>query len=105
MPAGARALVSAAPLVTVDRKQSGVASAVLTTTRQVGSVIGVALFGSLIADRDRFVPGMHLGLYISIAAVLIGALSAFMAVPTMSLRSRVRRVCAAAPTKPLDPES
>jgi DHA2 family methylenomycin A resistance protein-like MFS transporter len=72
--------MTSALLATVDRRQSGVASGVLNTTRQIGSVIGVALFGSLIADRKRFIAGMHVALYISIAAVLIGALAAFLAI-------------------------
>ena len=68
-------------LATVNRTQSGVASGVLNTARQVGSVIGVALFGSLIAaDRDRFISGLHLGLYISAAALLVGAVTALIAI-------------------------
>jgi MFS transporter, DHA2 family, methylenomycin A resistance protein len=39
--------MTSALLATVDCKQSGVASGVPNTTRQVGSVIGVALFGAL----------------------------------------------------------
>ena len=66
-------------LATVDRKQSGVASGVLNTTRQLGNVIGVALFGSLIADRDQFILGIHLALYISAAVLLIGTVAAFLA--------------------------
>jgi DHA2 family methylenomycin A resistance protein-like MFS transporter len=72
--------MTSALLATVDRKQSGVVSGVLNTTRQVGSVIGVALFGALIAGRQQFIFGMHLALYISIAAVLVGTLVAFVAI-------------------------
>lgn len=72
--------MTSALLATVDRKQSGVASGVLNTARQVGSVIGVALFGSLIANRDQFLPGLHLALYISAAVLLIGAVSAFIGI-------------------------
>jgi MFS transporter, DHA2 family, methylenomycin A resistance protein len=61
--------MTSALLATVDCEKSGVASGVLNTTRQLGSVIGVALFGSLIASRKQFIFGMHLALYISIAAV------------------------------------
>lgn len=64
--------MTSALLATVDQKQSGVASGVLNTTRQAGSVIGVALFGSLIADRHQFIAGLHLALYISVAVLLIG---------------------------------
>jgi MFS transporter, DHA2 family, methylenomycin A resistance protein len=72
--------MTSALLATVHRKQSGVASGVLNTTRQLGSVIGVALFGSLIAARDQFIPGMHLALYISAAVLLVGAVSAFLGI-------------------------
>ena len=72
--------MTSALLATVDRTQSGVASGILNTTRQLGSVIGVALFGSLIANRDQFIPGMHLALYISAAVLLIGTASAFFCI-------------------------
>jgi MFS transporter, DHA2 family, methylenomycin A resistance protein len=70
--------MSSALLASVDRKQSGVASGVLNTTRQVGSVIGVALFGSLIANQDQFLPGLHLALYLSAGVLLVGAVSVFL---------------------------
>jgi MFS transporter, DHA2 family, methylenomycin A resistance protein len=72
--------VTSAVLATVDRKQSGVDSGVLNATRQIDSVIGVAPFGSLIANREKFVHGMHLSLYVSLVAVLIGALAALMGI-------------------------
>lgn len=72
--------MTSALLATVDRKQSGVASGVLNTTRQIGSVIGVALFGSLIANRDHFIAETHLALYISVVVLLIGAAAAFIAI-------------------------
>jgi len=37
----------------------GVASGILNTARQIGTVLGVALFGALIADQTTFVPGMR----------------------------------------------
>jgi DHA2 family methylenomycin A resistance protein-like MFS transporter len=67
-------------LGTVDRKQSGVASGVLNTTRQTASVIGVALFGSLIANPNQFISGIHLALYISAVVLLIGIVSAFLGI-------------------------
>jgi MFS transporter, DHA2 family, methylenomycin A resistance protein len=72
--------MTSALLAMVDRKQSGVASGVLNTARQVGSVIGVALFGSLIANRHQFVPGLHLALCISAAVLLIGFGAAFIGI-------------------------
>ena len=72
--------MTSALLATVDRKQSGVASGVLNTTRQLGSVIGVVLFGSLIADHNQFVAGLHLALYISAVVLLVGTVAAFIGI-------------------------
>lgn len=59
-------------LAGVCRGRSGVASATLNSMRQSGSVIGVALFGSLLAGRGHLASGTQLALGISIAA-LVGA--------------------------------
>jgi DHA2 family methylenomycin A resistance protein-like MFS transporter len=45
---------------------------VLNATRQTGSVLGVALFGSLIGTSSAFIGGMHISLVIS-AGVLLAA--------------------------------
>jgi DHA2 family methylenomycin A resistance protein-like MFS transporter len=52
--------------------RSGVASGTLNAMRQVGSVLGVAVFGSLIAARGRSGAGMHTALLISVALVVAG---------------------------------
>lgn len=63
-------------LGSVERSRSGVASGTLSSARQTGSMIGVALFGSLIAGNGRLVPGLHLALAISVAlAIAVAALS------------------------------
>jgi MFS transporter, DHA2 family, methylenomycin A resistance protein len=59
-------------LGSVERSRSGVASGTLNSARQTGSVIGVALFGSLIDGGERIVPGLHLALAISVG-LLVGA--------------------------------
>lgn len=48
----APAMMSAA-LAKVERSRSGTASGVLTTARQVGGAIGIALFGSLVAGGSQ----------------------------------------------------
>jgi MFS transporter, DHA2 family, methylenomycin A resistance protein len=60
----------------VERSRSGIASGTLNTTRQTGSVPGVAVFGSLVAAHDRFIPGFHVALVISIGLVMVGMLLA-----------------------------
>ena len=55
----------------VARQRSGVASGTLNTARQTGSVLGVALFGALIAGPGSVVPGWHVALLISIGLLLM----------------------------------
>lgn len=57
----------------VDRARSGVASGTLNSSRQSGSVLGVAVFGSLVARRGHFVTGFHTTLVISLVLVVIAA--------------------------------
>ena len=64
--------LTSALLGTVEKERSGIASGVLNATRQTGSVLGVALFGSFVGKTDTFLQGARLSLVIS-ALVLIGA--------------------------------
>jgi MFS transporter, DHA2 family, methylenomycin A resistance protein len=59
-------------LGSVEKSRSGIAAGVLNATRQAGSVLGVALFGSLVGQPDSFMRGTHLALMIS-AALLLAA--------------------------------
>ena len=70
--------MTSALLATIPSELSGVASGVLNTTRQVGSVSGVSLFGSLVANRSHFISGVQLALYASAAVVVIGAAAALI---------------------------
>jgi DHA2 family methylenomycin A resistance protein-like MFS transporter len=76
-------LMTASLLGSVDRSRSGVASGTLNTARQTGSVIGVAVFGSLIAG-GRLVGGLHV-------ALVIAAVLSFVAA-TLSARTRAPEV-------------
>ncbi|MBW8856764.1 MAG: MFS transporter, partial [Bradyrhizobium sp.] len=60
-------------LGSVEKARSGIAAGVLNATRQTGSVLGVALFGSLIAGEGAFVQGLHLALIISAIVLLLAA--------------------------------
>ena len=62
-------------LGTVEKARSGIAAGVLNSTRQTGSVLGVALFGSLIGQTDAFLFGARAALIFS-ALLLIGAAAA-----------------------------
>jgi MFS transporter, DHA2 family, methylenomycin A resistance protein len=56
----------------VDKARSGIAAGVLNATRQTGSVLGVALFGSLIGQANAFIAGAREALIIS-AILFLGA--------------------------------
>jgi DHA2 family methylenomycin A resistance protein-like MFS transporter len=59
-------------LGSVEKSRSGIAAGVLNATRQTGSVLGVALFGALVAQSGSFLVGLHASLLIS-AGVLLAA--------------------------------
>jgi MFS transporter, DHA2 family, methylenomycin A resistance protein len=64
-------------LGSVEKSRSGVAASVFNSARQTGSVLGVALFGSLIAQASDFLFGVRAALVVSAlllvaAAIVIG---------------------------------
>jgi MFS transporter, DHA2 family, methylenomycin A resistance protein len=62
-------------LGSVEKSRSGIAAGTLNATRQTGSVLGVALFGSLIGQSGAFIAGAHASLMIS-AGLLFAAAAA-----------------------------
>jgi DHA2 family methylenomycin A resistance protein-like MFS transporter len=52
-------------LGSVEKSRSGAAAGVLNSTRQTGSVLGVAIFGSLVGHSNTFIKGTHEALLIS----------------------------------------
>jgi DHA2 family methylenomycin A resistance protein-like MFS transporter len=73
-------------LGSVDKSRSGIAAGVLNATRQTGSVLGVALFGSLLGQAgslsghaDAFLRGAHLSLIISTLLLIAAAALALVA--------------------------
>lgn len=75
MPAMTTATIAAAPA-----ERSGIASATLNSSRQVGVALGVALLGSLVSRQAFFVPGMHIAFLMAGGAFLIGCLLSLVAV-------------------------
>ncbi|MEU5048450.1 MFS transporter [Streptomyces sp. NPDC021096] len=55
---------------------AGVASAVFNVSRQVGSAVGVALFGTLVATSDHLTDGLHLSAALAAASFLTGGVLA-----------------------------
>jgi DHA2 family methylenomycin A resistance protein-like MFS transporter len=65
--------LTSALLGSVEKSRSGIAAGVLNATRQTGSVLGVALFGSLISAQEAFISGARLALIISTVLMLSAA--------------------------------
>jgi DHA2 family methylenomycin A resistance protein-like MFS transporter len=70
--------LTSALLGSVEKSRSGLAAGVLNATRQTGSALGVALFGSLIEQSGAFVAGARASLIISaVLLVVAGAVILF----------------------------
>jgi DHA2 family methylenomycin A resistance protein-like MFS transporter len=65
--------LTATLLGSVEKARSGIAAGVLNATRQTGSVIGVAWFGSLVVKANAFIPGVRESLIISATLLLVAA--------------------------------
>ena len=65
-------LMTSSLMDSVDRARSGLASGTLSTTRQPGSMLGVAVFGSLTGSMGGFVAGFQVALAASIGLVVVG---------------------------------
>ncbi len=72
--------MTAAVLANVEKKRTGIASGALNAARQTGGVIGVGVFGSLVAGPDGLLGGMHLALILAGAALTAGCLVSLLGV-------------------------
>lgn len=70
MPASTIAVINSVPS---DR--TGIASGAFNTSRQVGSLIGVAVFGTILNTATNFISGMHIGLMIGGVAFVFGCIA------------------------------
>jgi MFS transporter, DHA2 family, methylenomycin A resistance protein len=66
-------------LGSVEKARSGITAGVLNATRQTGSVLGVAVFGSLVAGS--FMAGLHASLIISTIVLLAAAAAIWRGAP------------------------
>lgn len=63
-------------------QHSGMASGAFNTSRQIGSLVGVALFGTIVTRAPHFIAGMEITLILAGAIYFLGALIlSFMAEP------------------------
>ena len=67
-------------LGSVEKSRSGIASGVLNSMRQTGSVLGVALFGSLAGSTGAIVPGLRMALIISACLLACSAAAAIIGI-------------------------
>ena len=65
--------VMALLLQAVPGRRAGVASGVFNTSRQVGGALAIAVFGTLVASRATFLPGLRVSLLIAAGVVLAAA--------------------------------
>jgi DHA2 family methylenomycin A resistance protein-like MFS transporter len=65
--------LTATLLGSVEKSRSGIAAGVLNATRQTGSVLGVALFGTLAGQPGTFMAGTHESLVISACLLIVAA--------------------------------
>ena len=70
MPAATIAIIRSVPT-----KRAGTASGAFNTSRQIGSLLGVAIFGSIVAASKGFITGMQVSLYIAIGAFFFSCLA------------------------------
>ena len=83
----------------MPRTQAGVAAAVASTSRQVGSSLGVAIFGSIIASGGTFAHSSHLCWWLVVGcSVVIGVLG----ILTTGSRAKASAAHTAAIFEPVD---
>ncbi len=79
--------LTSALLGSVEKSRSGVAAGVLNATRQTGSVLGVALFGSLVGRASAFMAGAHAALLIAACVLLTASAAIWWGGATTACRS------------------
>jgi MFS transporter, DHA2 family, methylenomycin A resistance protein len=75
-------------LGSVEKSRSGLAAAILNSARQTGSVLGVALFGSLLGRNGAFIAGAHRALIIAAVLLLVTAAATALGARLESLSAR-----------------
>jgi len=83
--------MTVAVLANTARERAGIASGALHAARQAGGVIGVGVFGSLVAgDAERFLDGAHIALIVAGAMLALGCIASVVWVRTTPAKERLR---------------
>jgi MFS transporter, DHA2 family, methylenomycin A resistance protein len=95
VPVGLGAGTATPPMMTalleaVDPARAGLASGFLNSARQVGSALGVAMFGAMISDATHFDRGMRLTLVIAVACLVATAIASYAFVRPASTRAAAK---------------
>lgn len=69
-----------AVLHSISQDRGGLVSGAFNASRQIGSLLGVAIFGSIVSSNAHFVSGMHICLIIAAIIFLCGCLVAFFCI-------------------------
>ncbi len=79
-----------ATLSSVDVSRAGIASGVLNSARQIGGMLGVAVFGYLVRDTAprAFMHGMYASMALAVASLALGALLCLAGMPGAPGRER-----------------
>jgi DHA2 family methylenomycin A resistance protein-like MFS transporter len=70
-------------LGSVEKSNSGIASGVLNSMRQCGSLLGVSLFGSFVANQAAFIGGFKLALIASASLAMLACILVLFGIPPM----------------------
>ena len=82
--------VMALLLHAVPARQTGVASGVFNTSRQVGGALAVAVFGALLASRATFLHGLQVSLLIAAGVAVAAAFVSVLIRPSCSTNRKDR---------------
>jgi len=82
--------VMALLLHAVPARRAGVASGAFNTSRQVGGALAIAVFGTLVASRATFLPGLRTSLLIAACVVLAAAAVSVLIRPSAESTGRTQ---------------
>ncbi|MGV8892554.1 MAG: MFS transporter [Burkholderiaceae bacterium] len=71
-----------ATLSSVHPSRAGIASGVLNSARQIGGMLGVAVFGFLVRDAapELFMHGMHVSIAVAVVLLVVGIILSFFGI-------------------------